>query len=246
MKASPSDQLLLLDLVEIDIAVARAEAARANPPQGARVHELIAQRNEQGRVLVERTNARDDLATELKRVESDIQVARARQERDRDRLGRTAVARDARALESEIEALDARIEGLETRQLEVVEALEAADAEVAEQQRLLDETTAEGQRLSAEGKAEVQRASDELSSLARDREAVVSRIPADLLTDYERIAKRTTGAGLFQHGTCGGCRMTLAPTDLAELKKAAPDDVVHCPECTCIIVRTAESGLGSA
>lgn len=243
MKATPSDQNLLLDLVALDRAFERAKAARKNPPQAARVSELVAQRNEQGRALVDHTNARDDVKLQLTRVESDISVARSRQQRDRDRLNQTAIARDARALEAEIEALDTRIDDLETRELELMEELEQAESRASEQQRLLDETSAEGQRLSTEGKAAVEEAAAEIERIERDRAAVTGRLPDDLLAEYTRIANRTVGAGFFQHGTCGACHMTLAPTDVAQIARAADDDVVHCPECSCIVVRTAESGL---
>lgn len=243
MKASPSDQRSLLDLSKVDVELQRAEEAKRNPPQAARVKELLAMRGEQGRTLVEKTNARDDLNVLLGRVESDISVARGRQDRDRDRLGKTAVARDARALESEIESLAVRIDGLETQQLELMEQLQAADDDVAAQQRLLEQTSAEGQELSAGGKAAVEKAAAELSQLTRDRAALVEKIPADLVSVYERLATRGPAVGHFQHGTCGGCHMALAPIDVAALRKAADDEVIHCPECGCIIVRTAESGL---
>jgi len=243
VKASPSDQRSLLDLVRVDIELQRAEDARQHPPQAARVKELIAIRGEQGRTLVEKSNARDDLKVLLGRVESDISVARGRQERDRDRLGRTAVAREARALEDEIESLARRIDGLETQQLELMDQLQVADNDVAAQQLLLEKTTVEGQEVSAGGKAAVEKAAAEVAQRTRDRVAIVDRIPSDLVDLYERLAKRGPAVGHFQHGTCGGCHMALAPTDIAELRGAADDEVMHCPECGCIIVRTAESGL---
>lgn len=243
MKATPSDQLLVLDLVALDRALERAEAARSHPPQAARVKELVALRNEQGRALIEKTNLRDDVRVEMKRVESDIEVAKARQQRDRDRLGTTAIARDARALEAEIASLAERIDKLETRELELMEDLQAAEADLAKQQRLLEETTEEGRRLSAEGKTAVETATAEVASLSSDRAEITAKIPETLLTDYERIAKRTAGAGLLHRGTCGGCTMTLSPNDLAQIARTADDEVVHCPECSCILVRTAESGL---
>lgn len=243
MKASAADQRILLDLVSIDVALERVDAQRKTPPHAARVKELIASRNDQGRTLVQRTNTRDDIKSELQRVEGDIKVARGRKQRDEERLSQTAVARDARALESEVEALTGRIDGLETRELELMEELQAADALVTEQEGVLAEISAEGQRLSAEGKAAVEAANTEYEHLVRDREAVAGRIPAELLKDYERLASRGVGAGLVQHGTCGGCHMTLAPSDIAVLRKAGSNDVVYCPDCGCIMVRTHESGL---
>ena len=243
MKASSADQRILLDLVSVDVSLRRVDAQRKNPPHVARVKELIASRNEQGRVLMERTNTRDDLKTELQRVEGDINVARGRKQRDEERLSQTAVARDARALESEVDALAARIEMLEARQLELMEQVDAAAALVSEQEKVLADIAEEGQRLSAEGKQAVEAAQTEFVQLERDREAVIGRIPEALLKDYERLAERGVGAGLFQHGTCGGCHIALSPIDVAKLRKAAADDVVYCPECGCIMVRTHESGL---
>jgi predicted nucleic acid-binding Zn-ribbon protein len=243
VKASAADQRILLDLVSIDVALERVDAQRKNPPHAARVKELIASRNEHGRNLIERTNARDDIRAELQRVEGDIAISRGRKQRDEERLTQTAVARDARALESEIEALAARIDGLETRELELMENLESAEQRVSEQEDVLAGISAEGQRLSAEGKAAVEAALTEFTQLTRDRDAVAGRIPDPLLKDYERLAARGVGAGLFQHGTCGGCHMTLAPTDVDALRRASDDDVGYCPECGCILVRTHESGL---
>lgn len=243
MKAAPADQLPLLDIARIDAALARVEHELREPPQAARVKELLALRGEQGRELVARQNALDDRRAELARVVSDIDVAAKRKARDEQRLGQTAIARDAQALEGEIQALATRIDALETTELELMEQVQQAEAAVAEQQALLDATTREGQELSAAGKQAVQKAADEKAQLERDRASYAERVPEPLLADYTRIAARTTGAALFQHGTCRGCRMTLAPTDLAAIQRAADDEVLHCPECGCIVVRTAESGL---
>ena len=119
----------------------------------------------------------------------------------------------------------------------------AADAAVAAQEALIAETTAAGARLSAEGKASGADATERLDAATRGRAALAAKIPTDLLGLYERLAARGPGAGLLQHRTCGGCRMVLAGTDLQKIALAAEDDVVHCPECGCILVRTYESGL---
>ncbi|MTE23843.1 C4-type zinc ribbon domain-containing protein [Microbacterium sp. ZXX196] len=243
MNSAPADQRLLLDIADLDARRARAVAARRAPEHQARVAELLARRNEQGRELVARSNARDELRTELARIQSDVEVATKRMARDRDRLTQTAIARDAIALENEIASLEARVDRLETAELETMERAQAAEAAVAEQQALLDQTTAEGQAASAAGKQAVQAATDEIAAIERDRAAVAGRVPNDLLAMYDRLAARGTGAALFQHGTCGACRMTLSPRDLAALKATADDVVALCPECGAILVRTAESGL---
>ncbi|MEL5990084.1 zinc ribbon domain-containing protein [Microbacterium phosphatis] len=243
MKANPNDQLLLLDVADIDRRLAQAEATRKNPPQAARVQELIARRTGLGGELAARAGARDDLALELKRVEADVEVVTARRARDADRLNSATDQKIAQSLESEIASLDRRRSDLETTELELMEKIEAAEAAVAEQQQLMAEVTSEGQRLSVEAKELVASSTALIDTLTRDRAAVVGRIPSDLMDLYERLRSRGQGTALFTRGTCGACNVMLSPNDVQKLRDAADDDVALCPECGGIMVRTNESGL---
>ncbi|GGH36103.1 zinc ribbon domain-containing protein [Microbacterium album] len=245
MKASPAEQRHLLDVADLDRRRAQAEATRKNPPQATRVQELIAQRTAQGRELAARAGVRDDLRAELTRVEGDVAVVEARRARDAERLAATSSPKDAQGLERELASLDRRRSDLEDAQLDLMERLEQAEAALAEQQALLDETTSEGQRLSAEAKQVVASATAELETIARDRAAVAGKVGAELLALYDRLAARGPGAALFTRGMCGGCHMVLAGSDLATLRATPEDQVAFCPECGCILVRTAESGLGT-
>jgi len=243
VKATPEDQRRLLDLAEIDVRVRRAAAAKANPPHAARVRELVALRAEQSQKAARLANTRDDLRAELRRIESDVEVVDARAARDATRLAASANAKEAQGLESEIAALARRKSDLEDAELAVMERLEAAEEELAAQEALVVETNAEGARLSAEGKAAVATAEREGDEAARDRSAVSASIDSALVAMYDRIASRGTGAGLLRRGTCEACRMVLSGTDLSVIRQAAADDVVTCPECGAILVRTEESGL---
>lgn len=243
MKAPLTDQRRLLDLADLDARIRRAETLRTNPPQAARVKELIAQRTAQSQELARLAGIRDDLRTELKRIESDVAVVDARAERDAARLSASANAKEAQGLESEIASLTRRKSDLEDAELSVMERLETADAEVAEQEALVAETQEEGGRLSAEAKAQVAAAAGEIDAAQRDRAAIVQTLPADLVGLYDRLAVRGTAAGLLRRGTCEACRMVLSGTDLNAVRQAPDDEVVFCPECGAILVRTEESGI---
>jgi len=61
---------------------------------------------------------------------------------------------------------------------------------------------------------------------------------------YERIrTQKGVGAAELRARQCGGCRLTLNPSDLAVIAKAPVDEVMRCEECSRILVRTGESGL---
>ncbi|MFH8249920.1 zinc ribbon domain-containing protein [Microbacterium sp. B2969] len=243
MNASPADQRRLLEVADLDARIDRADTARKNPAQAARVNELLAKRQELSQELATRLGARDDLRAELARIESDVAVVDARRTRDSERLATSTNSKEAQGLESELASLARRKSDLEDAELDIMDRLEQADVAVGEQEAVIAETNAEGSRLSAEGKQAVADATAAFEQATRDRAAVAGAVPADLLAQYERIAKRTTGAALLRARTCEACRMVLAGTDLQTLRQAPDDLVVMCPECGAILVRTEESGL---
>lgn len=243
MNASPEHQRILLDVADLDRRIAQAERARTQPSQGTRITELISIRQDQLRELTTLTGARDDARTELARLESDVTLVEQRRNRDAERLAAATNPKEAQALEHELASLAKRQSDLEDIELEVMAKVEEADAAVAAQQALLDTTTSEGSALTAQAKADVAAATELGAQLARDRAAVVENVPADLLAEYTRRAANNAGAALLTRGTCEGCRIVLPSTDLNEIRRAAEDAVVSCPECGCILVRTEESGL---
>lgn len=243
MNASPEHQRILLDVADLDRRIAQAERARTTPTQAARINELVAIRQDQLRELTALTGTRDDVRTELTRIESDVALVEQRRARDADRLAAATNPKEAQALEHEIASLARRQSDLEDAQLDVMGRLEDAEAAVAAQQALLDTTTSEGSALTAQAKADVAAATELGAQLVRDREAVTATVPAPLLAEYTRRAANSAGAALLTRGTCEGCRIVLPGTDIAEIRRAAEDAVVSCPECGCILVRTEESGL---
>jgi predicted nucleic acid-binding Zn-ribbon protein len=243
VNASPADQRRLVDVAQLDARIVQADRARKNPPQAARVQELLARRQQLSQELTTRLGVRDDLRTELSRIESDVAVVDARSTRDSERLASSSNPKEAQGLESELASLARRKSDLEDAELAVMERLEQADAAVAEQEALIAATNAEGAELSADAKRAVAEATAAFEAATRDRAALAGSVPADLLGMYDRIAARGTGAALLRARTCEGCRMVLAGTDLQALRQAPDDAVVTCPECGCILVRGEDSGL---
>jgi predicted nucleic acid-binding Zn-ribbon protein len=74
---------------------------------------------------------------------------------------------------------------------------------------------------------------------------VAGGVPADLLGLYEQRRARGAGVGaaILSQRTCQGCNMTLTGSALEDVRRASDDDVLLCPECDRILVRTEESGV---
>jgi predicted nucleic acid-binding Zn-ribbon protein len=243
VNASPADQRLLLEVADLDARIRRAEHSRANPPQAERVKDLLAQRRVMSQELSVRTGVRDDLRTELGRIESDVAIVDARSARDAGRLATSSNPKEAQGLEHEIASLARRKSELEDGEIVVMQRLEDAENAVAEQEAIIAATNAEGADLSAAAKRHIAEASAEFDAASRDRAAVAGAVPADLLALYDRLAARGNAAGALVRRTCSACNMVLSGTDLQRMRAIAPDEVIHCPECGCVLVRGEDSGL---
>lgn len=245
MKASPAEQQELLRLQSIDTRLAQLAHRLGALPQTAPLAEL-AQRDTAVRgTRAEAVGVLEDAKAELARLESDVALVEARMTRDSERLQHTSSVKDVTALEAELASLAKRRSDLEDQELVVMERVEEAEVAVSsidlQRAAIVTEVTAlEVERDEAAGTLAVEREQTE-----RDREVVAAGVPAVLLAFYEQRRAKGAGVGaaLLRQRTCGGCTMTLTGSDLESVRRSAPDDVVQCPECDRILVRTDESGL---
>jgi predicted nucleic acid-binding Zn-ribbon protein len=196
-------------------------------------------------ILTGRTGEVEDARIELRRIESDVEVVEKRIARDTDRVQHTSSIKDVHALETELTALGTRLTALEEIELAVMERLEEKEAAVAETQSERAAVVAEVAGIEAARDLLLVELDRQLGELARDRAAIVSAIGADLSELYEkrRILGRGNAAALLRARTCSGCTMTLTGNDLEAVRSAPADEIVFCPDCGAILVRTEESGI---
>ncbi len=244
MKADPTVQRRLLELAEVDAELNRINHRRRTLPELEEIGR--AERDVQTRKdsLVASQTSHSDLDREVKRLESEVEQVRQREERDRGLMESTGSSKQLEDLQHELETLGRRQAALEDDLLEVMERREAVETEVGyakDEVSRAETVLADVQGRRDEALADLDTA--EAKRLA-EREAFVSELPADLLALYDRIREhRGVGAGLLQGGRCGACRIELDRSALSEVREAPADEVVRCEECGAIIVRTKESGL---
>jgi predicted nucleic acid-binding Zn-ribbon protein len=245
VKADPEAQRRLLDVQAIDTALAQLAHKRKNLPELAQLdklaREISARSDERVRAQVDV----DDLDRDIAKQEREVDTVRQRLAKDRQRLDEGRLpARELTAIEHEIVALQRRQSDLEDVEIELLErrdqaqaALDGVQARLQEAGKERDET----ERAKAEKLADIAKEAEWKSGA---RKPLVADLPADLVALYEKIREGGgIGAALVRQGRCGGCRLDLAGADRARVKAAAPDEVVRCEECRCIMVRTEESGL---
>jgi predicted nucleic acid-binding Zn-ribbon protein len=247
VKADPFAQLKLLDVQELDSRQDQLRHRLATLPQIAELAELVGQREEvddrarDARILV------DDLTREQKRADADVEQVKARRKRDQDRMDQGLITspKDLERMQSELVSLDRRISELEDTELEVMERLEDAQRDLDE---LTGQLSALGEKIAGATSARDAAAADiekQLAEAAAERGRQAGDMPEDLMALYSRLREQKGGVGaaLLRARSCSGCSLQLNSSELADIAKTPPDEVLRCEECNRILVRTSESGI---
>lgn len=188
-----------------------------------------------------------DLELEQRKADADVEQVRDRSKRDQDLLDSGSIGdpKQLQSLQSEIESLARRQSDLEDVELEIMERVDGARKAVEVLTAQREERVAEVAELEALVTSQLAEIKAEEVSVLTERAEVTSGLPEDLLSLYDKIRADHGGLGAapLYRGRCEGCRLELPPTDIANFRDAAPDEVLRCEECRRILVRTPESGL---
>lgn len=238
MKASPEQQQRLLNLQRIDSELARVRRKAQSQALNAQVQQLSDELVALQRDIVQAQTGGADLQRAVNKSEDELERVRKRLQRDRELVDQGASARAQRELEHELASLARRVSDLEDAELEMLGQQEQLAQKVTELQALEEKLN---ERL-AQSRTEQQGAATESSTRTQelDRERVAATVGLDeaLVRLYESIRHQTPVAVAELTGNqCGGCRLELPPLEVAQLLAAAPEEVITCDECGCILVR---------
>ncbi|HZK59638.1 MAG TPA: C4-type zinc ribbon domain-containing protein [Cryobacterium sp.] len=245
MKASPEQQKELLRLQALDTRLAQVEHQARTLAQLAELTALAGQAEKTRATLAARNGELEDVRTELRRIESDVDVVEKRIARDTERVDHSSSVKDVQALETELAALRKRLFDLEEIEIAVMERLEERESAVAEvetEREALAARVVETEQARDAALADLNR---QLADLTRDRATIAATISEELGALYakRRVVGRGNAAALLRARTCSGCTMTLTGSDLEAVRNSPVDEVVFCPDCGAILVRTEESGI---
>ncbi|MCB1274402.1 MAG: hypothetical protein KDB25_08445 [Leucobacter sp.] len=241
MKASPAQQQRLLDLQDLDTAIARLRRRRDQLPERAELAGLQGELTAAKEAFMAVQRELDTQNAEIARFESDVETVRARRERDTQLLSASTSPKEAQALQDELDTLARRQSELEDRELELMAANEDTQAAFDAATQVL--AAVDGKRSALTTAIDdAERAIDaELASTAEDRAGLAAEVQRDLLDLYESTrARGGVGAARLRGNVSEGSNMALAPAELTDIRAAAPDEVVFCPQSGAILVRLAE------
>jgi uncharacterized protein len=241
-KAAPAEQLRLLDLQALDGRIRqldnRINVLRDDP----RLADLNAGLSVAQSDLVVLNTEVEDTRRQLSRAETDVEQVATRMARDEAKLNSgTGLSKDLVALQNDLASLAKRRSDLEDAELEVMERLDDAVARQEKQQGVVSDISRSLSGIRAELVGQIGEVEAEKQAVQAQRVELAASFDAGLLGLYERtLAKRGVGAARLFHGTSEGSGMQLSPGDLADIRKAAEDEIVFCPDSGCILVRSPE------
>ena len=219
----------------------------ATIPEAGLLAELTARRAEVDGTARDLRIEVDDLTSEQKRADADVEQVKTRRVRDQGMVDAGSIT-DPKALQrmlGELESLERRISDLEDVELEVMERLETAQVALTERTAELEKLDRDIVALEHTRAHKAGEIEEELAKVAADRKTTASGVPADLLALYDKLRdqKGGVGAAALRRRECGGCGLAINPADMATIAAAPQDEVLRCEECGRILVRTGESGL---
>lgn len=248
LKADPFAQLSLLDLQAQDSTLAQLTHRKNSLPEVAALVDLAAQAAEINGQRVEADTAVSDLTRDQKKATLETEQVKARRTKDEERLisGQIKNPRDMEKMQQEVVALNRRIGTLEDEELEVMEALDEAQTRLSAVQAELARINDAIATATASRDEKFAAIDKEAHAAAGERDLIAQKIPADLMALYDKLRKQYgNGAAALRARRCEGCRLELNGADLRELVAQPVDDVLRCPECSRILVRTPESGIAA-
>jgi predicted nucleic acid-binding Zn-ribbon protein len=182
-----------------------------------------------------------DIEVAQKRLEDEIATIDAKSETETRKLnsGTVTAPREIQALSDEVDALARRKRSLEDDELELMEAGEPLTATVDRLSGERATIVAEVDRLRGAIAEQETSIDAEVSSVRTDREGIAGELPADLLSQYEKLRSKLGGVAVarLQGDLCTGCHVSLPAVEVDAIRHSPADAIVTHEECGRILVR---------
>jgi len=136
-----------------------------------------------------------------------------------------------RAISHEIERYEGEIRKLEDEELELMIEADKLKGEIEAADKSARATKESISRQLADLEIKSKALEKQQAELTNEREALASKIDADVLDQFERLFNSKGDAAIVavEHGVCTGCHMKVTTATAAGVK--AGKEIVNCEEC---------------
>jgi predicted nucleic acid-binding Zn-ribbon protein len=220
----------LINLQAIDTRIAGLEADAARLPREiAAIHAAV----EAAKKDAEQAKARLDAAKKDQRAkEKDLEVVQGKRAKNEARLYEVKTNKEYSAVLIEIEEIKQEKARMEEEVLVLMEAQERLTSDIREAEARFKQRESEGRSQEATLTEQLRGIEADLAGVRTERKELASKLPRNILADYDRILRARAGLALVP-GTkpnyCGACGMTIPPQRLQELR--AQSSLIPCESC---------------
>lgn len=224
---------VLIDLQTLDSKISALEGELARlPGQIEAIRAAVAD----ARASVQTLKGKlDTTKKEIRAKEKDLEVSQVKRQKSEARLYEVKTNKEYSAVLAEIEEIKQGKAKIEEEVLSLMETQERLVVEIREAESQLKSREAQGQEEEAAIRQRLAAAEAELAGLRGERGSLSRELARDLLADYEKLLRYRGGLAVAQvlavgaDRVCAGCRMTLTPQRLQEVKQQS---VLHtCESC---------------
>lgn len=237
IEISDTEALNLVEIGAIDSKLLRLRSEIAKLDSSEVVSQAEDAFLKKSEELKTQRSALEDLETESKRTQTDLDLVEARIERDNQRLSQSSNPKDISGIQHELEALAKRKSQLEDTELDLLEQLDV-QREVVSQLEIQREALQQNQKqVQIELANSKQTLETELAELIAARGELSNSLNEQLMADYEKRLTRGIAVGKLVSGSCSACNISMTASALNEIRSTPAGIVAHCPECQAILIR---------
>lgn len=224
------DELVALaKLADVDAQALSTDTELAEIP--ARIAELDADVKRLGELLAAEKQELSEADALLAAQDGELSGQGQALARSKAKGARARNAREADAVERELETIRRQMRDRETERETLKQAIEKRKGSLERHEKEFTELQAFAGDEKAKASARMQELTALREQVLAGRQALVQKLPEDVLRRYELIRKRRGGVGIVgvQDGICIGCNMTLAPNQVIAVQRA--ETFEQCPRC---------------
>ena len=222
--------LTLIDLQSIDTRIAALEADAARlPKQIEAIHTAVAEARTSLEALKQKADA---TRKDLRSKEKDLEVVTAKRSKADARLWEVKNNIEYSAVLSEIESIKQEKARGEEEILGLMEIQERLAADTRDGEARLKAREEQGRQDEAGVRKRLEAVETQLAAVRAERDTRARELPRPLLADYAKILKARAGVAVARVNSaaiCGGCRVTIRPQAIQELKAART--LMLCDSC---------------
>lgn len=224
----------LQTLIELQGYDARITALEAEATRLPKQIEAIQTSLAEAKRTLETLKVRIDTGRkELRAKEKDLEVIAAKRSKQEARLYEVKTNKEYSAALLEIEESKQEKGKTEEEILGLMELQERLNGEIREAEVRFKTREEQGRQDEAVVRKKLGAVEQELGGVRGERTTRARELPAALLADYERICKARGGiavAAVSSSAICGGCRVTIRPQAILELRSGATV-LMRCESC---------------